>query len=71
MFQVFVWIILEAEGFGASLQHDNPLIDERVKARFGIPESRTLLAQMPFGMLPAEPAKKSFAPAEPRVKMFA
>lgn len=71
MLQVFVWTMLEAEGLGASLQHYNPLIDERVKTRFGIPESWTLLSQMPFGVPTAAPPKKSFAPIEPRVKVFA
>jgi predicted oxidoreductase (fatty acid repression mutant protein) len=37
MLQYIVWTSLEAEGFGASLQHYNPLIDEQVKKEWNIP----------------------------------
>ncbi len=70
MHQFVIWTALEAEGLGASLQHYNPLIDERVKAEWNIPESWQLVAQMPFGK-PTTPANdKEFKPVEDRFKVF-
>jgi hypothetical protein len=70
MLQNNVWMMLEAEGFGVSLQHYNPLIDDKVKANWHIPESWKLLAQMPFGKPLAQPAPKSFLSLTERVKFF-
>lgn len=70
MLQLVVWTMLEAEGLGASLQHYNPLIDEKVKAEWNIPENWKLIAQMPFGKPAAEPGDKEFAPLEDRVKVY-
>lgn len=70
MLQFVVWNLLEEVGFGASLQHYNPLIDEKVKSTFGLPESWGLIAQMPFGKPTAEPGEKTFLPLEDRVKVF-
>lgn len=49
MHQFAVWCQLEEMGFGASLQHYNPLIDRRVAERWSLPASWRLVAQMPFG----------------------
>ncbi|AUL46268.1 nitroreductase [Bordetella trematum] len=49
MAQLSVWTALSQAGVGASLQHYNPLIDAAVAARWDIPASWTLRAQMPFG----------------------
>ena len=54
MHQLVIWMALEAEGLGVNLQHYNPLIDERVKAEWKLPESWKLIAQMPFGKPSAE-----------------
>ncbi|MEK3734465.1 MULTISPECIES: nitroreductase family protein [Paenibacillus] len=70
MLQLVVWTALEAEGLGASLQHYNPLIDDKVKAEWSIPDSWKLIAQMPFGKPAAEPGDKEFAPIEDRVKVY-
>ncbi|WP_422657423.1 nitroreductase family protein [Paenibacillus sp. EC2-1] len=70
MLQFVVWTALEAEGLGASLQHYNPLIDEKVRLEWNLPESWKLLAQMPFGKPTAEPGEKEFQPLEDRVKIF-
>ena len=70
MLQYIIWTMLEAEGYGASLQHYNPLIDEKVKVVWDIPENWLLLAQMPFGKPLAEPEPKSSLPLEDRVKVF-
>ncbi len=70
MLQLVVWTALEAEGLGASLQHYNPLIDEKVKAEWKLPESWQLIAQMPFGTPTAPAGDKEFQPISERVKVF-
>jgi predicted oxidoreductase (fatty acid repression mutant protein) len=70
MLQYVIWTSLELEGFGASLQHYNPLIDDEVKKKWGIPSSWKLIAQMPFGKPTASPKEKQFQPLEDRVKVF-
>ena len=70
MHQLAVWIMLENAGFGASLQHYNPLIDEAVLKEWQLPESWTLNAQMPFGIPVQEPGVKEFNPVEERVRIF-
>lgn len=69
MVQLIVWTALELEGFGASLQHYNPLIDERVRGEWNLPESWKLIAQMPFGKPTAPVGDKEFQPIEERVKV--
>lgn len=68
--QFVVWTSLEIEGLGASLQHYNPLIDDEVKAKWDIPASWELKAQMPFGKPAASPGEKEFQPLEERVKFI-
>ncbi|MFS0782609.1 nitroreductase family protein [Bacillus sp. 1P06AnD] len=70
MLQLAVWTLLEAEGFGASLQHYNPLIDESVAAEWNVPSSWKLTAQMPFGKPLAEAGDKQFNPISGRVKVY-
>jgi predicted oxidoreductase (fatty acid repression mutant protein) len=69
MLQFVIWTALENEGLGASLQHYNPLIDEKVKAEWSIPETWQLIAQMPFGKPTAPAGDKEFKPIEERVKI--
>ena len=47
MHQLAVWTMLEDAGFGASLQHYNPLIDKEVRERWDLPAAWRLIAQMP------------------------
>ncbi len=68
--QFVVWTSLEIEGLGASLQHYNPLIDDNVKKQWDIPESWSLIAQMPFGEITAKASEKTFAPLSDRIKYF-
>ena len=68
--QFAVWAMLEDVGFGASLQHYNPLIDGEVRKAWGLPETWKLIAQMPFGMPVQNPGEKEFAPLENRIKVF-
>ncbi|MBL5766354.1 nitroreductase family protein [Heyndrickxia sporothermodurans] len=70
MLQHVIWTSLELEGFGASLQHYNPLIDDEVKKEWNIPSEWKLLAQMPFGKPTAPAGEKQFAPLEDRVKFY-
>ncbi|WP_219838978.1 nitroreductase family protein [Paenibacillus sp. R14(2021)] len=70
MHQLVIWMALEAEGLGANLQHYNPLIDERVKAEWKLPESWKLIAQMPFGKPSAPAGEKKFNPVQERIKVF-
>jgi hypothetical protein len=68
--QFIVWTALEQEGLGASLQHYNPLIDERVAKTWNLPEQWRLIAQMPVGKPVQAPGEKSFLPLEGRVRVF-
>ncbi|WP_153731748.1 nitroreductase family protein [Sporosarcina obsidiansis] len=70
MLQFVIWTALEAEGFGASLQHYNPLIDEDVKKEWDLPSSWKLLAQMPFGRPLMAAGEKEFQPVEDRLKVI-
>lgn len=70
MHQLAVWTMLEDAGFGASLQHYNPLIDQEVRERWKLPAEWKLIAQMPFGLPTGEPQEKSFEPLEDRIRVF-
>lgn len=61
MLQFAVWSGLRTLGIGANLQHYNPLIDQKVKETFGIPDGYRLISQMPFGKVVRE------APRKPRL----
>ena len=56
MLQFALWTALEDMGFGASLQHYNPLIDKAVSERWLINKSWRLIAQIPFGLPKENPA---------------
>lgn len=70
MLQLVIWTALEAEGLGASLQHYNPLIDQKVANEWNLPASWRLMAQMPFGNVEAPAGEKQFQPLEDRIKVF-
>ncbi len=70
MLQYALWVALEAEGLGASLQHYNPLIDDAVLAEWQLSKDWKLVAQMPFGMPAAAPGEKTFMDIDQRVKVF-
>lgn len=70
MHQLAIWTMLEDVGFGASLQHYNPLIDDEVRREWQLPEHWHLIAEMPFGMPVAQPDGKACQPLEDRVKVF-
>ena len=49
MHQFAIWTMLTDAGYGASLQHYNPLIDKPVAEQWDIPTEWRLMAEMPFG----------------------
>ena len=67
--QVNVWNALAEKGVGANLQHYNPLIDEAVKARYDVPESWKLAAQLNFGGIAAPAGDYERKPASERVRV--
>jgi predicted oxidoreductase (fatty acid repression mutant protein) len=69
MAQMNVWGALSSLGLGASLQHYNPLIDEKTKEAFDIPANWKLLSQMPFGDILSEPGAKTFKDIDELVKV--
>ena len=70
MLQFAIWTQLTSMGLGVNIQHYNPLIDEKVKAHFDVPQSWSLVAQMVFGapLAPPQPIEKM--PISERVKVF-
>lgn len=70
MHQFVLWTLLEEAGYGASLQHYNPLIDEAVVREWKLDSEWKLVAQMPFGSREGEPDGKTFQPLEERIKVF-
>jgi predicted oxidoreductase (fatty acid repression mutant protein) len=70
MHQFAVWTALEQEGFGASLQHYNPLVDAKVASTWGVDEDWQLTSMLVFGTPVGGAGEKSFSPLEERVKVF-
>lgn len=70
MHQLALWTALEDAGFGASVQHYNPIIDEVVAREFNLNPDWKLRAQMPFGVPAGEPGEKTFLPLEDRITFF-
>lgn len=70
MLQLAIWSGLRELGIGASLQHYNPVIDESVKTLLNLPEEYVLVAQMPFGGIVSEPAKKEKEEIKNRVSVI-
>ena len=70
MHQYNIWVSLELEGYGASLQHYNELIEAEVKKEWNLASSWKLRAQMPFGKPTAHPGEKEFKPLEERIKVY-
>lgn len=67
MHQFAVWTALASKGIGASLQHNNPIVDEAVKTAFDLPETWTLVAQMPFGDITTPAEEKEKQPVSSRM----
>ena len=69
MLQISIWSGLRELGIGASLQHYNPVIDQKVRELFDLPESYLLIAQMPFGGIGNEPDPKEKEDISKRVRI--
>lgn len=69
MLQISIWSALRELRIGASLQHYNPVIDQKVRELFDLPESYLLIAQMPFGGIGEEPAPKEKEDISERVRV--
>lgn len=67
MHTLVVWVALELEGFGASLQHYNPLIDQKISATWSIPQEWLLKSQLVFGGRAGDPYPREYEPMEKRV----
>lgn len=65
-----VWVGLSQAGLGANLQHYNPLIDEKVKEAFNVPDGFELIGQMPFGDITEAPSEKEFKDIDELVKVI-
>lgn len=70
MLQISIWSALREMNIGASLQHYNPVIDEKVRELFDIPQGWVLNAQMPFGNIVEEREPKEKETIENRVKII-
>lgn len=68
--QFAVWTALAQENIGASLQHYNPIIDDKVAATFDIPAHWKLRAQLVFGSIEAPAGDKTFMDDAERFKTF-
>lgn len=66
--QYAIWLQLVEHGLSASLQHYNPMIDERVKAKFNIEEDWTLISQIPYGDKNEELEAREFVPFDKIVR---
>ena len=68
--QFATWTALHTEGLGASLQHYNPIVDEKVHAEWDIPANWQLRAQLVFGSVEGEARAKDFMADQDRFKVF-
>ena len=70
MAQLAVWTAFADADIGASLQHYSPLIDAEVAARWNVPASWRLRAQMPFGANAKPFGEKAFMDDALRFRVF-
>ncbi len=70
MHQYAIWLLLTEEGLGASLQHYNPIIDQKVTEEWDIDPNWKLIAQMPFGTPIQQPGEKEFKPIQARSLIY-
>lgn len=62
-----LWLRFVELGLGASLQHYNPIVDERVREEFDVPESWKLIGQLVVGSVETEGTKKDRELDESRI----
>ncbi len=69
--QFMIWTAFANIGIGASLQHYNPLIDDKVRETFNIPSPWELIAQMPFGGISVTPPAHNVEDLEDKLIVLA
>lgn len=70
MLQYALWTSFSQLGMGASLQHYNPVIDEKIKEIFDIPQNYVLTSQLVFGNIVSNAAPKDKENIDERVKVL-
>jgi predicted oxidoreductase (fatty acid repression mutant protein) len=65
--QYAVWTALANISVGASLQHYGNLIEKKVKKEWALPDSWSLIVQMPFGSIETPAGEKEFTVLDQRV----
>lgn len=70
MHQYAVWTALASINVGASLQHYNPIIDDKISAAWQVDKDWELTAQLVFGGIEQPAGDKTFKPLEERLKVF-
>lgn len=70
MLQINMWNALEELGLGVSLHHYNPIINDKMRELFQLPEDYLLIAQMPFGGIKGEPRVKEPDDISKRVLIY-
>jgi predicted oxidoreductase (fatty acid repression mutant protein) len=70
MLQYNIWVSLSIEGLGASLQHYNEVIEEKMKERWSIPANWNLIGQMPFGRPTGEAGEKEYEEMSKRFLVY-
>lgn len=66
---VNIWNSLAEINVGANIQHYNPLIDDEVKAIWGIPDNYQLVGQMVYGGIVSRPGDKERKGGDELVKV--
>ncbi|MFA6667298.1 MAG: nitroreductase family protein [Bacilli bacterium] len=62
-----LWLELVNLGYGANMQHYDPLIDDVLMKRYSIPKTWKLEAQIVFGKTKVKADKKDYLPLKERV----
>ncbi len=70
MLEFTLWVALENEGLGASLQHYNPLIDAEVRKSMGDSRKLASACANAFWEYYRADRGKEFKPIEERVRVF-
>lgn len=70
MLQNNIWTALVDAKLGVNLQHYNPLIDDKIKELFNVPDTWKLTAQMPFGSIEEQPKEKDFVDTDVRIRIY-
>lgn len=70
MLQMTIWSALADQGIGASIQHYNELIVDKVHDEWNIPTKWKMIGQMPFGVAADEPGEKEVQPIGDRVLFY-